>query len=156
MLSKRVLEQAKAFLCWDCFSDVTVKLIPLQGSVAFYYPPSPDYSTIVVFYPARCQDFSEALFLLFHEIGHYLQFQEYRQQGKEQQFWKYVHSVDGLGKMQFEQESWERGQALFQDFLHRQKLNDKELLANYDNYAIHCVESYHHEKDERPTSNIKR
>ena len=144
MLPKRILDQAKAFLCWDSFPDLTIKLVPLQEPVAFYYPPSPTYNTIVVFYPILCRDFSSPVFLLFHEIGHYLQFHEYRQQGREAIFWNLVNTIDGPQKIRFESDSWERGAVLFKKFLEQLGLFDRDLLKQYEHYAAQSITTYHH------------
>ncbi len=142
MRTKHLLDRAKAFLCWDMFPDLTIKLVPLQHPTAFYYPPSATFNTIVVFYPVQVQDFSPCLFLLFHEAGHYLQFREYRQQGREQQFWEMVNMNDGPQKINFERDSWQQGAELLSEFLLRNTIDSKSVMAEYQIYAEHCLESY--------------
>ena len=142
MLTKSVLDRAKAFLCWDMFPDLTIKLVMLKQPVAFYYPPNHEHHTIVLFYPESCDDFSELLFLLFHECGHYLQFQESRDRETEEEFWRLVNVVDGEEKGAFERDAWKRGAALLKEYLQRQSLPVEELLERYQDYAEHCLSSY--------------
>ena len=142
MHSKHILDQAKAFLCWDKFPDLTIKLIPLQEPVAFYYPPFSVDHTIIAFYPVPCEDYTSSLFLLFHEVGHYLQFQEYQQQGKEHEFWEYVNADTGMEKIRFEQDSWERGATILSQYLRNQHITEKNLLLKYRKFAIQCVKTY--------------
>ena len=141
MLAKSVLDRAKAFLCWDMFPDLTIKLVALTQPVAFYYPPSREYHTIVLFYSEPCDDFSAPLFLLFHESGHYLQFREYG----EQEFWERVNFVSGHEKGVFERDAWGRGASVLAEYLRKQDLPVKEFLQHYRNYAELCLVSYEHE-----------
>ena len=142
MIPKDILDQAKAFLCWDRFHDVTIKLIPLKGAVAFHQPPSNLYHTIFVFYPASTDDFSHALFLLFHEAGHLLQFEDYQQRGQEEQYWNLIQAVNGTDKGIFELEAWRLGGELLQQFQQRYDISGETLFLEYDNYAEQCVKSY--------------
>ncbi len=142
MYPKQIIEQAKAFLCWDKFTDLTIKLVPLKNPVAFYDPPSETYNTIIVFYPVRSDDFLQVLFLLFHETGHYLQFQEYHRQREEQRFWDLVNSVDGPEKRNFEREAWEQGAAVLKEFLRQYGIPDEKVITQYISYADQCVKTY--------------
>lgn len=142
MITKHQLAQAKAFLCWDRFLDLTIKLIPLKEPVAFYYPPSADAHTLVVFYPEQRQDLSQALFLLFHEAGHYVQYVEYAKQGRQQKFWEPIHQVNGCEKVDFEQDAWNRGADLLQEFVQKAGLPAHDLQAAYNDYARQCLISY--------------
>ena len=118
-----------------------VSILTLQTTDTVYYPPSERFNTILVFYPIPCQDFSSVLFLLFHEIGHYLQFHEYRQHDQEQRFWELVNTVDGPQKIRFEQESWDKGISLLKIFLEQYKLS-ANLLTHYQAYAEQCINTY--------------
>ena len=142
MMTKHHLAQAKAFLCWDRFTDLSIKLVPLKEPVAFYYPPSKDMHTLVVFYPEHAQDVSQALFLLFHEAGHYMQYGEYAQQGCQQQFWDLIQRVNGPEKMAFEEDAWNRGAILLQEFSQKIALSEYDIQSAYADYAQHCLASY--------------
>jgi hypothetical protein len=141
MISKSVLDKAKAFLCWDTFSDLNVQFIELQQAVAYFFPPSKDRNTIVVFYRQGNPDFTKPFFLLFHEAGHYLQFQEWKSSGRETHFWKLIDTHEGSIKAAFEEESWNWGRDLIEDFIRKNEL-DESVLALYDEYASSCVGSY--------------
>ncbi len=41
MMVKQLLDQAKAFLCWDTFPDLTIKLIPQSIRQRFIHRPHP-------------------------------------------------------------------------------------------------------------------
>ena len=138
MISKHLLEQAKAFLCWDAFPDVAIQLVPIQAAVAYYYPPSPDAHSLVVFYQPDAEDFAPPFFLLFHEIGHYLQFQERQRNGTLADF----QADNGAEKAAFERDSWERGLIILQTFLERHHLPKERVFAEYKAYADRCVMSY--------------
>ena len=145
MAAKQLLDQAKAFLCWDTFPDLTVKLIPLEQPVAFYTPPSANRHTITLFYPVPCDDYWPVLFLLFHEIGHYRQFQTSCTQGKESRFWECVNMAAGEEKIEFEAESWELGKRVFTDFLshhHFSEESQEYTITQYQKYAARCLNSY--------------
>ena len=73
MINKSVLFQAKAYLCWDRFPELEIKLIPLQSPVAFFYPPNKKFPVIHLYFNHGTKDFTDTLCLLFHEVGHYLQ-----------------------------------------------------------------------------------
>ena len=142
MISKHQLAQAKAFLCWDRFPDLTIKLVPLKEPVAFYYPPSTDIHTLVVFYPEHSQDLSQAFFLLFHEVGHYVQYGEYARDKRQQEFWEFIHQVNGSEKVDFEQDAWNRGADLLREFLQKAGLPEHELTSAYADYVQCCLASY--------------
>lgn len=148
MATKEVLDQAKAFLCWDMFPNLTIKLIPLEQPVAFYMPPSTNTHTIVLFYPVPCDDYWPVLFLLFHEIGHYRQFQAVCAQGKEARFWECVNMATGAEKIAFEAESWELGKRVLTDFLshcHFSEESQQSAVTQYQSYAACCLKSYEDE-----------
>lgn len=85
---------------------------------------------------------SQALFLLFHEAGHYVQFQKYGRQGQERPFWESTHLVDGPEKADFEQDAWERSNKLLREFLHQADLPEDSVLPTYNSYAGQCIVSY--------------
>ena len=62
MITKSVLDRAKGFLCWDMFPKLTIQLIGQRNSVAYFYPPSNMFGSIIVFYNADIKDFQEPLF----------------------------------------------------------------------------------------------
>lgn len=141
MVPKTVLDQAKAFLCWDTFPDLTVQLIELQETAAYFYPPSNDRCTILVFYQRHGADYSRPLFLLFHEAGHLLQYEEWEKDGRTSDFWKVLNESSGSIKTAFERESWNWGRDLLEDFITKSGL-EKGVLDAYDCYAGQCVQSY--------------
>jgi hypothetical protein len=148
MVIKQLLDQAKAFLCWDTFPDLTIKLIPLEHPTAFYTPPVSNRHTITLFYPVPCDNFRPLLFLLFHEIGHYRQFQALHARGADAYFWECVNMANGKEKVAFEEESWKFGKDLLAEFLlchHFSKESEQDLIKQYCRYASHCLKSY---KDE--------
>lgn len=139
-VSKATLDRAKAFLCWDVFPNLSVQLIELQSSVAYFFPPF-DRTTILVYYERGAADFSVPLFHLFHESGHCLQFEEMRKRGRESDFWKVVNTATGPSKTAFERQSWEEGKNLLEEFIHKNNLNGS-LLKAYDVYAEKSIQSY--------------
>ncbi|HEX9934037.1 MAG TPA: hypothetical protein VGB38_02475 [bacterium] len=141
MVPKTVLEQAKAFLCWDTFPDLTVQLVELRETAAYFFPPSNGRSTIVVFHQKQAADFSRPIFLLFHEAGHLLQSEEWEKDGRTNDFRKILDESAGSIRAAFEQESWKWGRELLKDFLQKNGL-DQDLLAAYDRYAETCMRSY--------------
>jgi hypothetical protein len=141
MVPKSVLDHAKSFLCWDTFPDLTIQLIGLGETAAYFFPPSNDKSTVVVFYQKQAADFSRPLFLLFHEAGHLLQFQEWEKEGRAPDFQRITGESSGAIKTAFERESWNWGKDLFEDFIHAQKL-DGGLIEAYETYAKTCIQSY--------------
>ncbi len=82
MIPKSLLDAAKAFLCWDVFPDLAIQLVALQNAVAYYYPPGGGLQSIVLFYDPAQRDFSEPLFLLFHEAGHACQWRQMQAGGR--------------------------------------------------------------------------
>lgn len=141
MITKPTFDKAKGFLCWDTFSDLNIQFIELHHSVAYFFPPSKDRSTIVVFHRQGNPDFTYPFFLLFHEAGHYLQFQEWKSTGRETHFWKLIDTHTGSIKAAFEEESWNWGKELIEDFIHKNDI-DESILQQYDDYANDCIKSY--------------
>ena len=107
-IGKSILNAAKAFLCWDMFPDLTIQLVPTQEAISYFHPPF-DKSTIVLFYQKDSRDYSTPLFLLFHEIGHYIQFEKMKKSRKESLFWQNINTPTGNSRIAFEQESWQKG-----------------------------------------------
>jgi len=142
MISKQVLDSAKAFLCWDIFDNLTVQLIEIHGPSAYFLPCGSGQDTIVVFYRAGNPDFSKPLFYLFHEAGHCLQFDEWSKSGRADDFWKMINTPTGAIKKQFENESWQWSRDLFKDFIKKQNLPE-DLLDEFDSFATECIATYH-------------
>ncbi len=135
-VSKSTLDRAKAFLCWDVFDNVAIQLVPLKKAAAFYYPPQSDLHSIVLFFDPRHSDFSEPLFLLFHEAGHK---QQWENLGKE--FDEMMAIPTGPQRQAFEAEAWRLARSLFARFVENQTLNP-EVLQRFDSFAQKAVESY--------------
>ncbi|MBN2029701.1 hypothetical protein JW824_05595 [bacterium] len=140
-IGKSILDAAKAFLCWDMFPDLTIRLIQLQESVSYFHPPN-DRSTIVLFCQKDNRDYSIPLFLLFHEIGHYIQYEQMKKAGTESLFWQHINTPTGKARSAFEQESWQKGKVYFNQFIEKNSLHPS-ILSAYDQYAKMSTESYH-------------
>ena len=140
MVSKVILDKAKAFLCWDVFSDLSIQLIETQEAVSYFHPPA-SRSTILLYYERGNPDFSFPLFLLFHEAGHYLQYQEFQMQGRESEFWQIIDTPTGPEKAAFEKQTWDKGRELFKKFVQEHDL-EASLLKEYDNKARKSIRSY--------------
>ncbi|MBN2102649.1 hypothetical protein JW835_01250 [bacterium] len=140
MISFEVIKQAKAFLCWDCYKDLSIQLIPIRESLAYYYPPA-QMGSIVLFYNPDAEDFTTLLYLLFHEAGHHSQQKSWLKNNKSEAYWKTIQTPTGSDKMEFEKESWDRGRNLFQKFLQKENINI-ELLDNFDSFSIQQIKTY--------------
>lgn len=140
MVNKAILDKAKAFLCWDVFPDLSIQLVELNGPVSYYYPPS-ERNTIILHYERGNPNFSFPLFLLFHEVGHHLQFQEIQKNGAESDFWKIINVPTGPSKTKFEKEGWNKGRGVFEQFIRKHEL-EESLLKDYDRVAQNSIESY--------------
>lgn len=140
MVNKPILDQAKAFLCWDMFPGLVIQLIEVQEAVSYFLPPS-GRNTIVVYYERGNPDFSLPLFFLFHEVGHYLQFKDMEKAGKQSDFWEIINIPTGSSKITFEEESWSMGRGIFRRFIQKHGL-DEQLLKYYNKVARRCVDSY--------------
>ena len=125
MITKSVLDRAKGFLCWDMFPKLTIQLIRQRNSVAYFYPPSNMFGSIIVFYNADIKDFQEPLFLLFHEAGHYMQYLEYQKKGKLREFQALIEIFQGPSRVNFEMMAWNNSKKIFGEFVHREKLNEE-------------------------------
>jgi len=140
MINKALLDEAKAFLCWDVFPNLSIQLVEFNGPVSYYYPPS-ERNTIILHYERGNPNFSFPLFLLFHEAGHLLQFKEMQTNGTESDFWKIINVPTGLSKTKFEKEGWSKGRVVFQQFIRKHRL-EEALLKDYDRVAQNSIESY--------------
>jgi len=137
MIPKSVLDAAKAYLCWDVLPDLTIQLVAISKASGFYYPPSSQSHTVVLFYSADTMDFAELLFLLFHEMGHVRQWQSLR--GPE--FNRMLNKAKGLQRVDFERQAWHLGRSCFHDFIANQELSES-LLNDFDRYSSLCLKSY--------------
>lgn len=142
MLSKHLLFEAKAYLCWDAFPQLSVQLIPIDRSVAYYYPPTPQHHNIVIFYNPKEADFAEALFLLFHESGHVRQWKRYQQRGEIQYFYECLNRSNGQQKQIFEQEAWRYAEELLHRFCREKALDEFYIVQRFQDYRARCVQSY--------------
>lgn len=142
MISQAVLFEAKAFLCWDKFPQLSIKLIPIEAAVAFFYPPTKDILTVNLFYEKNTQDFSRALCLLFHEAGHLRQWQKLSAQNQTDEFWRLINLDKGEQKIQFERDAWNFGAELLGDFLIKIDQNQNTLEYIYKKYAEQSLLTY--------------
>jgi len=140
MIRKDILDRAKAYLCWDIFTDLSIQMVELQEAVSYFYPPS-DHQTIVVFYERGNPDFSVSLFLLFHEAGHCLQLQEMMENGRELDFWKKIHLPTGTDRENFERESWAKGKNLLREFIIKHDLS-MDIIHAYEKQAARSLKTY--------------
>ncbi|MDZ7374194.1 MAG: hypothetical protein ONB23_09515 [candidate division KSB1 bacterium] len=118
-----LLSAAKQFLCWDRFPDLSIQLIRMGRPVGYWFPPAGRHSVILFYTDDRVE---EALFLLFHEVGHYLTWEP---------GWEH------RPKERSEVLAWERGRAELLQFLAVQGL-DQHLLAKYDAFACESLRTY--------------
>ena len=142
MIPISLLNEAKAFLSWDIFDNLSIQLVPLQSAVAYHYPPDNRNHSIVVFYDSKSRDFSEPVFYLFHEAGHAMQF-EHHSSNKQVSFFHSRLALDkGPERREFEQQAWDLGRHLFIRFLAKQDLDADKLLDHYDKFSRHCLDTY--------------
>jgi len=142
MIDKSILFQAKAFLCWDKFPRLSIKLIPIEKAVAFFYPAAGEVSTIHLFYEQQTRDFSEPLFLLFHEAGHLQQWQNYSDQGMENEFLRLMDLDRGTEKVTFEREAWLLGKKLLLELFEKINVKHPDVIKNFDQFRERCLASY--------------
>lgn len=143
MIHRALLFEAKAFLCWEKFDQLSIKLIPITGTVAFFYPPTKDIATIHLFYRSETEDFGQSLCLLFHEAGHYQQWRQWSNQGKEREFWNLMDMDKGDEKIAFEREAWDLGGQLLNEFMERLVMSHDHLRDAYDKLAQQSLLTYH-------------
>ena len=142
MINQSVLFEAKAFLCWDKFTNLSIKLIPIDKAVAFFYPPTKDVSTINLFYEKDTKDLTHVVCVLFHEAGHLRQWQNFSKQDREGEFWKCINLDKGKNKIQFEYEAWKFGEELLGEFLVKINMDQNILINIYKSYAEQSLETY--------------
>jgi hypothetical protein len=141
MLPKSILDRAKAYLCWDAVPDLAIQLVPVHGATGFYYPPGNGLHGIVLFYDPGSRDYTEPLFLLFHEAGHSCQWRRMKDAGRECEFSENLDTATGTRKTLFEEEAWSLGEELFRSYLKKNDL-DEGLAAAYADYGRRCRETY--------------
>jgi hypothetical protein len=142
MISQSVLFEAKAFLCWDKFPNLSIKLIPIDKAIAFFYPPAKDVMTINLFYDKNTKDYSLALCLLFHEVGHLEQWRILSAQNRADEFWQSINQDRGRQKVKFEREAWNIGEELLTEFLTKINMDQTILIDVYNNYAGQSLLTY--------------
>lgn len=142
MITKSVLDHAKVYLCWDRFPELSIQLVELQEAVAFFYPSASQRESIVLFYQESNQDFREPLFLLFHEVGHLLQFYEFKKDRKLRPYRDLMEAVEGQEKVTFEKEAWERGRIVLSEFLQHEDIENESLIHEYVAYSQKCIDTY--------------
>lgn len=142
MISQAILFEAKAFLCWDKFAALSIKLIPIDKAIAFFYPPAKDIMTINLFYELNANDYSPALCLLFHEAGHLRQWQNLSMQNRADEFVHWTNRDKGDQKIQFEREAWQLGGELLNEFLTKININQNSLNDYYKSYAEQSLLTY--------------
>lgn len=140
MISKSTLDEAKAFLCWDIFSELSVQLIEIQKMVSYFIPPS-ECPSIIIFYRHGETDFTKPLFNLFHEAGHLIQFNKTKNKNNNKKFRNLVNTPAGPKKINFEKQAWHQGKILFEDFI-KKNILDISLLPQYDNYSKQLIDTY--------------
>jgi len=140
MVFRDTLNDAKAFLCWDVFPDLSVQLVEKTRTISFFLPPS-SRSTAVIFLEKDARDFSGPLFLLFHEAGHCLQLREAAVNFGEKAFWEKLEHPTGPDRISFEKEGWSKGKVLFESFLERKNL-PQTLISEYEAFGARSAESY--------------
>jgi len=142
MVDKSMLFQAKAFLCWDKFSDLAIKLIPIEKSVAFFFPPAKDVATINLFYKKGNVDFTREVALLFHEAGHLKQWQDFQDQHREQDFWRLLDLDKGNQKMAFEREAWDFGAIFLKEFAQENNIELSQIIFSYQALVEESIMTY--------------
>jgi len=142
MIDKSVLFEAKAFLCWDKFPQLSIKLIPINEAVAFFYPSKKNISTINIFYEKDTQDFSKAIFLLFHEAGHLQQWHNLSDLNREDEFWRLVEQDKGEQKNLFELQAWAFGESLLSEFIDKKKITNNKMIDSYKRFSKKCLLTY--------------
>lgn len=141
MITKSTLADAKAFLCWDAFENLSIQLVPIQEAVAYFYPPGTDKKSILLFYAGNEKNMENALFLLFHEAGHARQWERLASSKKEE-FSRKINLDMGDEKIDFEREAWKLGKELFIKFLKAKNLPHLDLIERFKNFAEHSLETY--------------
>lgn len=139
MVPKSLLFEAKAYLCWDLFDDLSIQLIPMHKATAYYFPPHNDRQSILLFYDDKSLDFSEALFLLFHEAGHVVQF---KQPGGKADHDRCTQIPNGTERIAFEQRAWDAAALMLEKFLNKQRVESRALIGSLRRFSQSCIQSY--------------
>ncbi len=145
MIDQSLLFQAKSFLCWDRFPDLSIQLVPLQSPVGYFYPPRQDLASIVLFYDSSKRDVTEALCFLFHEVGHFLQWQIAAERGESEDFLKELQLDKGKKKIEFETEAWELGKKIFAEFIALADDLTEEILKDFEKLKQNSLQTYFEE-----------
>ena len=135
-----VLSDAKAFLCWDIFPDLSIQLVKVAKTTSYFYPPV-NRCTIIVYYEKACADFSTPLCHLFHEAGHYVQYQEQENDNCEILFYEMMNTPTGLQRKTFEEEAWRKGKELLTKFIQKKELPES-ILKVFNDMATSRIQSY--------------
>jgi hypothetical protein len=145
MIDKSILFQAKAFLCWDRFPELSIQLVPLQSPVGYFYPQRLDLASIVLFYDVSKSDVTEALCFLFHEVGHFLQWRSASEKDEIKNFLKNLQLDKGKKKIEFETKAWELGKKILTEFIaHVDELTEK-ILTDFDKLKKQSLRTYFEE-----------
>ena len=142
MINRTILFQAKSFLCWDKCPGMSIKLVPIQESVAFFYPPLEDDASVILFYNTTAMNLTNPLCFLFHEAGHYWQWVKARRAGKLDDFNKMIQLDKGEDKVDFEREAWIFGQEMLVEFLKKENIGTMTVLAQYFKLMSKSLETY--------------
>ena len=142
MITKDILATAKQYLCWDLYQDLSLQLIETEEPVSYFFAPQPKQSTILLFLKSNKGDYRESLFLLFHEVGHYLQYTSYVRDGLESSYWQQVAGTGGTERLQFEFEAWDLGKKVLIDFFKSQNMHDKHIIRQYKTFAERSLNTY--------------
>jgi len=142
MLDQSVLFQAKVFLCWDRFPDLEIKLIPIQTTVAFFYPPHIKFPIIHLYYQPGTNNLIEPLCFLFHEVGHYLQWEKKAKSGKQVEFFDLIDRDRGEEKIRFERQAWDYGSEYLNLFLEQGKIAKDQVIEKYENLKKVSLKTY--------------
>ncbi len=143
MINQSILFQAKSFLCWERCPGLSIKLVPIQETVAFFYPPQSEVASVVLFYKETANNLTDPLCLLFHEAGHYLQWLSARKARREEDFTKFINLDKGKEKIDFEREAWKIGQEMLIEFLNKEKLEMNLVLAIFFEIMNRSLQTYH-------------
>lgn len=135
--------QAKSFLCWDKCPGMSIKLAPIQETVAFFYPPEADYASVILFYDTSAKDLTNPLCFLFHEAGHYWQWVKASKADKLDYFNKMIQLDKGEDKVNFERDAWILGQEMLIEFLKKENIETMSVLALYFKLMSKSLETYH-------------
>jgi hypothetical protein len=142
MIDHSVLFQAKTFLCWDRFPDLEIKLIPIQTAVAFFYPPKNKIPIIHLYYQSGKKDFTESLCFLFHEVGHYLQWDNESMFETEFNFFDLIDKDKGEEKILFELQAWDYGLQYLEMFLDKENIEKNQVIKKYEKLKKESLKTY--------------